>query len=76
MLRVVIIGAMNDEEWPTFLTVQETATIMRVSKMTVYRLIKSGTLGSKRIGRSFRVKSESLKQYLADADVELEIHEA
>lgn len=67
---------MNDEEWPTFLTVQETAAIMRVSKMTVYRLIKSGTLGSKRIGRSFRVKSESLKQYLADADVELEIHEA
>ena len=38
-----------------FLTVQEVADLMRVSSMTVYRLIKSGDLPAVRVGRSFRV---------------------
>mgnify|MGYP000494007879 CR=1 FL=1 len=38
-----------------FLTVQEVADLMRVSSMTVYRLIKSGELPAVRVGRSFRV---------------------
>jgi len=38
-----------------FLTVAEVATIMRVSKMTVYRLVHSGELEAIRVGRSFRV---------------------
>jgi excisionase family DNA binding protein len=40
-----------------FLTVAEVATVMRVSKMTVYRLVHSGELASVRVGRSFRVPS-------------------
>ena len=36
-----------------FLTVAEVATIMRVSKMTVYRLVHSGELEAIRVGRSF-----------------------
>ena len=39
-----------------FLTVQEVADIMRVSTMTVYRIIKSGELPAVRVGRSFRVR--------------------
>ena len=38
-----------------FLTVQEVADLMRVSSMTVYRLIKAGELPAVRVGRSFRV---------------------
>ena len=38
-----------------FLTVAEVAAVMRVSKMTVYRLVHSGELPSVRVGRSFRV---------------------
>ena len=38
-----------------FLTVQEVAELMRVSSMTVYRLIKAGDLPAVRVGRSFRV---------------------
>ena len=37
-----------------FLTVAEVALIMRVSKMTVYRLVHSGELEAIRVGRSFR----------------------
>lgn len=38
-----------------FLTVAEVAEIMRVSKMTVYRAVRSGELPALRFGRSFRV---------------------
>ena len=52
-----------------FLTVAEVATIMRVSKMTVYRLVHSGELESIRVGRSFRVPEQAVNQYLRDAFV-------
>ena len=49
-----------------FLTVAEVATIMRVSKMTVYRLVHSGELEAIRVGRSFRVPEQGVYQYLAE----------
>ncbi len=52
-----------------FLTVSEVATIMRVSKMTVYRLVHSGELEAIRVGRSFRVPESAVNQYLRDAFV-------
>ena len=52
-----------------FLTVAEVATIMRVSKMTVYRLVHSGELEAIRVGRSFRVAEQAVNQYLRDAFV-------
>jgi excisionase family DNA binding protein len=48
-----------------FLTVQEVADLMRVSSMTVYRLIKSGELPAVRVGRSFRVAVGDVDTYLA-----------
>ena len=48
-----------------FLTVAEVATQMRVSKMTVYRLIHSGELEAVRVGRSFRVPEHILQIYLS-----------
>jgi excisionase family DNA binding protein len=47
-----------------FLTVAEVATVMRVSKMTVYRLVHSGELASVRVGRSFRVPERAVHDYL------------
>src|SRR5262249_10460990 len=48
-----------------FLTVQEVADLMRVSSMTVYRLIKAGDLPAVRVGRSFRVSDTDVDAYLA-----------
>jgi excisionase family DNA binding protein len=48
-----------------FLTVQEVADLMRVSSMTVYRLIKAGDLPAVRVGRSFRVSETDVDAYLA-----------
>lgn len=49
---------------PRFLTAMEVAERMRVSKMTVYRLIRSGKLPAVRVGKSFRVREDELDQYL------------
>jgi excisionase family DNA binding protein len=53
-----------------FLTVAEVAALMRVSKMTVYRLVHSGELPAARVGRSFRVPEEAVRRYLRDSYVE------
>lgn len=47
-----------------FLTVAEVATVMRVSKMTVYRLVHSGDLPAVRVGRSYRVPEQVVYDYL------------
>ena len=51
----------------TFLTVAEVAAMMRVSKMTVYRLVHAGELAAVRVGRSFRVPERAVQDYLRDA---------
>ena len=48
-----------------FLTVAEVASIMRVSKMTVYRLVHAGDLPAVRVGRSFRVPEDAVHEYLS-----------
>ena len=48
----------------TFLTVAEVAAAMRVSKMTVYRLVHAGDLPAARVGRSFRVPENAVDEYL------------
>lgn len=51
----------------TFMTVAEVADLMRVSKMTVYRLVHSNELPAVRVGRSFRVPRQSVHDYLRDS---------
>jgi excisionase family DNA binding protein len=48
-----------------FLTVAEVADELRVSGMTVYRLIHSGELRAVRVGRSFRVPADAVDEFLA-----------
>ncbi|WP_110180458.1 helix-turn-helix domain-containing protein [Nocardioides solisilvae] len=47
-----------------FLTIAEVAAMMRVSKMTVYRLVHNGELPAVRVGRSFRVTEDDVDEYL------------
>jgi excisionase family DNA binding protein len=54
----------------SFLTVAEVAAMMRVSKMTVYRLVHSGELPAVRVGRSFRVPEQAVHDYLQHAYIE------
>lgn len=62
----------NDLSEVRFLTVAEVADMMRVSKMTVYRLVHSGELPAIRFGRSFRVPESAVQAaigtHIADSD--------
>ena len=53
-----------------FLTVAEVASLMRVSKMTVSRLVHAGELPAVRVGRSFRVPEQAVHDYLRSSYIE------
>jgi excisionase family DNA binding protein len=53
-----------------FLTVAEVASVMRVSKMTVYRMVHAAELPAVRVGRSFRVPERAVHDYLRAAFIE------
>ena len=54
------------------LTVAEVAATMRVSNMTVYRLIKSGDLPALRVGKNYRIRESDVDVYLRDRSVRVE----
>ena len=56
-----------------FLTVAEVASIMRVSKMTVYRMVHSGVLPAIRVGRSYRVSERSVHEYVDETGSRLRV---
>jgi len=47
------------------LTVNEVASILRVSNMTVYRLVKSGQIPAIRVGKNYRIKESDVNKYLS-----------
>lgn len=51
------------------MTVAEVAATMRVSNMTVYRLIKAGDLPALRVGRNYRVRESDVEKYLSTRSV-------
>ena len=59
-------GALSDLR---FLTVAEVADMMRVSTMTVYRLVKSGELPAVRFGRSYRIPESAVAAAVELPDV-------
>jgi excisionase family DNA binding protein len=49
---------------PQFMTVAEISAVLRVSNMTVYRLIHRGELDAIQVGRSFRIPAGAATAYL------------
>lgn len=47
-----------------FATVAEVARQLRVSNMTVYRLVKGGQLPAVRVGRGYRIRESDVLRYL------------
>jgi excisionase family DNA binding protein len=57
-------GAETPPVMGRFLTVAEVARELRVSNMTVYRLVKSGELRALRVGRGYRLREDDVRKYL------------
>jgi len=54
------------------LTVAEVAATMRVSNMTVYRLIKGGEIAALRVGKNYRIRESDVDRYLSARSVQVE----
>src|ERR687892_2321503 len=54
------------------LTVGEVAATMRVSNMTVYRLIKAGQLAAIRVGKNYPIRESDVNKYLSERSVRVE----
>ncbi len=46
------------------LTVDEVANLLKLSKITIYRLIKTGEIPAYKVGASWRVNREDLEAYI------------
>ena len=65
-------GSVEGREFgEPLLTVGEVAQLMRVSNMTVYRLIKSGQLSAIRVGKNYRIRRSDIERYLTDRAVNI-----
>jgi excisionase family DNA binding protein len=51
---------------PAVLTVGEACTYLRLSRATVYNLIRAGKLTHARLGKCIRLRREDLEKYIAD----------
>lgn len=49
---------------PSLYTIAEVADFMRVSKMTVYRMVHSGDLPAIKVGKSYRIPASAIEQIL------------
>lgn len=47
-----------------FMTAQETADILKVNIMTIYRYIKAGKIKAYKIGKEFRVEKKEFEEFL------------
>ena len=65
-------GWVGRQAGDRLLTVAEVAGTMRVSNMTVYRLIKSGDLPALRVGKNYRIRESDVDAYLSDRSVHVE----
>jgi excisionase family DNA binding protein len=61
----VVPRVQPNETRSRFVTVAEVAKQLRVSNMTVYRLVQAGQLPAVRVGRSYRIQEEDVDRYLA-----------
>ena len=50
-----------------FYTAQETANILKVNIMTIYRYIKAGKITAYKIGKEFRIEKKEFEKFLDKA---------
>lgn len=61
-----------DEGGDRLLTVSEVAAALRVSNMTVYRLVRTGQVPAIRVGKNYRIRQADLDTYLKSGSIQAE----
>lgn len=55
---------LNLDSYPSLMTVEEVATVMRVGSWSIYQMIRQGRLPGQKYGRHLRVSREQLRAVL------------
>jgi excisionase family DNA binding protein len=68
-----LVGDAGNFAATRFMTVTEVAEMMRVSRMTVYRMIHAGELPAVRFGRSYRVPESAVEEILQTGTTDVRV---
>jgi excisionase family DNA binding protein len=60
--------------YPDILTPDQAADYLQVNRETIYRYIRDGRLNASRIGRSYRIRKQSVELLLAATSTRPDIH--
>jgi excisionase family DNA binding protein len=60
--------------YPDVLTPDQAADYLQVNRETIYRYIRDGRLTASRIGRSYRIRKQSVELLLASTSTRPDIH--
>lgn len=61
----VLARIMTDNNQNNFLTVAEVSGVLRLSELTIYKYIKSGSLEAVEFGGHYRISEASLNLFIA-----------
>jgi excisionase family DNA binding protein len=61
---------------PLLLTVKDAASCLRLSRARIYVLLQRQVIPIIRIGRSVRISSQALRQYVAELEAEITAEQA
>ncbi len=59
----------DQEDFPTILTVDELADLLRLNRKTVYELVSNGEIPARRVGRSLRAHRDTVLRWLSESQV-------
>jgi len=59
-----------DEKQNDVLTIDELSTYLKISKSTLYKLVREGKIPSQKIGRHWRFRKETIDRWLDETQAE------
>ncbi len=60
MMKQQQLDLKNRRKWPVWLTVEETANLLRVSRSSVYEWCRQGKLPHKNLGNTIRIDRDGM----------------
>lgn len=63
---------LNEQEYGDVLTIAELAAYVKVSKSTLYKLVREGEAPCQKVGRHWRFRKEAIDRWLEQKDTSSE----
>jgi excisionase family DNA binding protein len=64
-----------DEKPGEVLTIEELSAYLKISKSTLYKLVREGRIPSQKVGRHWRFRKKAIDRWLEETRVEKSAHQ-